>query len=466
MAEFIPSDNSYLGEPGHGHDEKPPSWMDKFGSAFAVLMLGIALFLASFSLILWNEYKTVEEVWRLNEGSRLVVSLGLDQPDSDTNGQLIHMTGKINTKDMLSDEMFYISANGVKMARVVEMYQWQEERGKVKDDAATDADKDKKAFTHTKIWSQKPVDSSKFKQQQGHVNPPMELFSSEYIANNVNVGGFVLTDPFIVQLNGYQDFPMTADTYAQINPDMVQYKLHGSEFYKGANPDVPDIGDVRVRYRIVKPGMVVSVIGMQNVDKIETYHTDYSAIKLLTEGKMDADTMLRREVNARDVGLIWELRFGGWFVLLVSISMALYSFNILSPVLPLVGGLVGYNNFEMSFFLSLAFTLMTVATAWISYRPAFAIGLMVLGASLIIVSTFLKKKQRKLSRAEKKQAKMEMIAERKAERQAVKDAKIAKKQGPVMEEAPEVREPEPKIEEPKADKPIPAKLKFFKAPKE
>lgn len=431
MAEFIPKDNLY---PEHRHEEKPPSWMDKFGVALIVLIVGIAMFLTSFSVLLWNEYKTVEEFWRLNEGSRLVVSLESDQPDSDTNGQLVHMTGKVNTKDVLSDEIFYISTKGVKLARIVEMYQWQEEKGK------DDEDESKKAVTHSKVWSQKPIISGKFKQQQGHVNPAMDMFSAEYVAANVNVGGFTLADAFIVQLSDYQDFVMTEETFAQINPDMAQFKLHGGMFYKGPNPEAPDIGDVRVRYQVVKPGKEVSVIGMQNVDKIETYHTDYSSIKLLTDGKVDADTMLRKEVNARDVSVVWQMRFGGWFMMMVSIGMALYAFEVLAPVMPMVGGLVGYNNYEMSFFLSLAFTLMTVATAWMSYRPGFGSGLMVLGASLIIVSTFLKKK------SQKQRVKEESKAIRKAEkRHAKKLAKQKKHQ--------------------KEQKGIPAKVKFIKARK-
>lgn len=432
MAEFVPSNNLYPGE-GEQPMERPPSWLHTFGAAFVVLMIAIAIFLASFALVLWNENKTVEETWRINEGSRMVVSLTSDKPDSDTNGQLIHMTGKISTKDILSDETFYISTRAVKLARVVEMYQWQEEKG-----GSDDADKDKRAASYTKVWSQRPVDSSKFRQQQGHQNPPMPLSSSEYTASNVNVGGFTLADPFILQMNDYQEFPMTPETYAQINPEMGEFVLHGTEFYKGPNPDAPDIGDMRVRYLIVKPGKEVSVLGMQNVDKIDTYHTDYSSIKLLADGKVDADTMLRREVNARDVNVVWQLRFGGWFVMMVSIGMALYSFAILKDVLPLVGGLVGYNNYEMSFFLSLAFTLMTVATAWIAYRPGFALGLLVLGGSLIIVSTFLKKK------SEKQIAKARAKAEKKM---AKREARMTRKQG-------------------KGQKAIPAGVKFIKAPKQ
>lgn len=446
MAEFIPGETLYAAEPEPGQEERQPNWVDRFGAAFAVLVLAVLLFLSSFALILLNENKTVEEVWRLSEGSRLVVSLASDQPDSDTNGQLIHMTGAINTRDVLSDELFYISANGVKMARVVEMYQWQEEPGGADEDARSA----RKTVHYAKIWSQKALDSSKFLQQQGHANPPMEIFSSEYVAGNVNVGGFILTPGFILQLNDYQDFPMTPDSYAKINPDMALFRLHQGMFYRGANPDMPEIGDVRVRYQLVKPGREVSVIGMQNLDKIETFHTDYSAIKLITDGKVDADTMLRREVNARDVALILQLRLIGWFVMLASIGMALSSFAVLAPVLPLVSRLVGYNNYELSFLLSLAVTLMTVATAWIAYRPAFATGLLVLGASLLIITTFLKKKTpAQLAAAEKKER---LRAQRKAHKRLARESAHAARRAGGKAAA-------------SADQGIPPAVKFLKAPR-
>ncbi|NBO18788.1 MAG: hypothetical protein EBV03_06105, partial [Proteobacteria bacterium] len=326
MSEFTPLNSDF--DPNDPHlivvEEKKPSFFDRFGAAFTLLVLAILLFLVAFGILFWNENKTVIETLRLSEGSRLVVSLQSDQPDSDNNGQLVHLTGKTNTQDILADELFYMSANAIKMLRIVEMYQWQEQP----DPGAGN----QSAVNYEKVWSTRPISSSKFKQVQGHNNPPMDLESNEYVAQNVTLGSFILSEGFILQLAGYEDYPLTAEDYAKINPEMAAFKYHQGGFYRGTNPDAPEVGDVRVRYKVLYPGKEVSVIGMQNLDRLETFHTDYSAIKMLTEGAIDADTMLRREVNARDVRMIWWLRFGGWIAMLASVWMALYSFGVLRNV--------------------------------------------------------------------------------------------------------------------------------------
>lgn len=379
-------------------EEKAPSWAHTFGWSFTQLMLALALFVMAFALLYWNENKTLLETLRLSEGSKLVVSLPSDQPDSDNNGQLVHVSGVVSTKDVLSDELFYLSANVIALNRIVEMYQWQEEGPQ---------DGEAGAVSYSKVWSKQPIVSSKFRQPQGHSNPKMELSSSSYVAENVFLGGFVLSDSFIAQLSGVEDYPLVEDDYVKINPDMSSFKLYRGMYYRGANPETPEIGDIRVRYTALKHGQTVSVVGMQNVDRIETFNTDYSAIKLLAPGVIDADTMLRQEVKARPVSDIWWLRFAGWSVMLVSIWMALGSFVVLHHIMPFVSGLVGYNKFEMSFFVSLAQALLTVAVAWVNYQAAFGLGLIVVSCSLMISTAFLQKESEKRAKKRKRSRKEE-----------------------------------------------------------
>jgi hypothetical protein len=398
MPEVFPSDNQVPELPEEHKLASPAkvTWVNRFGSAFAALFLAIFLFLASFALILWNEKQSVEESWRLNEGGRLVVPLSSDQPDGENNTQLIHVTGTLTTSDIVSDEIFYISVNAVKMQRVVEMYQWFEEESDGANEKAVSPEGSSHKYAYSKKWSARPVPSAKFAVPQGHSNPPMTLKGNEYVASQVKVGGFTLSLPFIDQLNDYQDYPMTPETFAKINPElMTDYKLNGSEFYMGADPSAPEVGDIRVRYRVVMPGTTVSVIGKQDGDKIETFHTDYSAIKIITEGKVDADTMFRKEANARDASLTWQLRIFSWMLMYISIVLALYPVKILSLVLPFIHALVGYNPWVLGFYVSLSLALITVAMAWINYRSALALGLLVMGCAVMIMTSFLKKKQPK-----------------------------------------------------------------------
>lgn len=486
MEDHSPPPDIFTPEDPHlmSHEEKKPSWVDKFGSSFGLLVIASLLFLSSFAIIFWNENKSVIENWRLSEATRLVVSLNSDTPDSDNNGQLVHVTGVAQTTDMLSDELFYMSASAIKLQRVVEMYQWQEDTTPVNGGSVS-------APAYIKVWSVNPIDSSKFKILQGHSNPAMEIRSNEYVAENVRVGGFTLAMPFITQFSKYEDYPMTPDDYSKINPEMSSFRYHKGIFYYGKNPDEPEVGDIRVRYRTVMPGREVSVIGMQDLDRMEEYHTDYSIIKLLSEERMDANTMLRRDANARDISVVWWLRFGGWVGMLVSIWLALSSFAVLWHVFPLLKGLVGYNNFEMSFFLSLALAQMTVAFAWFNFQFAFAVGLLVLSCSLVMATAFLKKQDERNQRKKKKRRKavdadvdevgenddglasdeseaieeerLQELPEEAIAQEAVSDEQTEELNSEDEQLAQEAEDDDDFVLAPVAKKPLPAKLRFIKS---
>lgn len=368
------------------HEEKRSGWMDKFGMAFGQMVLAIIIFLIAFAILFSNEERTVIETWRLNEGGRLVVPLSSDVPDSDNNGQLVHLTAKVTTREVLSDELFFMSAKAIKLRRIMEMFQWRE---------VEDAEG---SISYEKAWSQHKINSLKFKKVQGHNNPDVEFNNNEYVSHDVMIGRFNLSESHVLKLENFERYTLTQSDYMRINPEMGDYVLHENTFFKGDNPKAPEVGDLRVWYEVVKPGQEVSVIGLQNVDSIQPYNTDYNVIRVVDFGQVDADTMFRKEVKARDVSVIWWLRFAGWIGMLVSVWMMLNSFEVLHHIFPFIHRLVGYSNFELAFFASLSFVLLTIAFSWIHYQPAFGLGLIVLSTSLIVSTALLSKMQDKMDR--------------------------------------------------------------------
>ena len=51
-----------------------------------------------------------------------------DQIDAANEGKLIHVSGTSNATAPLADPEFDISTKGLRMARIAEMYQWEEEK--------------------------------------------------------------------------------------------------------------------------------------------------------------------------------------------------------------------------------------------------------------------------------------------------------------------------------------------------
>ena len=103
------------------------SWFDRLGSSFKGIGFGIALFIAGTVLLWWNEGDFVATGDALNEAHAITQELGdITKLDSSKNGQFVHATGPVETKDMLVDPVFGISVNAIRLERTVEFYQWVE----------------------------------------------------------------------------------------------------------------------------------------------------------------------------------------------------------------------------------------------------------------------------------------------------------------------------------------------------
>jgi hypothetical protein len=91
------------------------------------MILGIVFFIGSFPLLYLNEARAVRVDRGLREGSSNVLSVSDPSQVNPANDvKLIHLTGRADTEDVLSDPQFGISEKAIGLGRVVEMYQWVE----------------------------------------------------------------------------------------------------------------------------------------------------------------------------------------------------------------------------------------------------------------------------------------------------------------------------------------------------
>ena len=104
------------------------SWGSRLGGSIKGVIIGLALFVGGFPVLFWNEGNSVKTAKAIDEGEGACISVDSSaQVDAENEGKLVHMTGKADTKDVLSDAMFGVSATAIKLKREVEMYQWVEE---------------------------------------------------------------------------------------------------------------------------------------------------------------------------------------------------------------------------------------------------------------------------------------------------------------------------------------------------
>jgi tetratricopeptide (TPR) repeat protein len=84
-------------------------------------------------------------------------------------------------------------------------------------------------------------------------------------------------------------------------------------------------------------------------------------------------------------------------MLMMGIAMVLRPLSVIADVVPLVGNMVGTGTGILSFLIAAPFAFLTVAVAWLRYRPVIGISLLV-GSGVVAGLIFFLSKQGKKSR--------------------------------------------------------------------
>lgn len=366
------------------------SWFSRLGGAFKGILVGIVLFLVAFPLLFWNEGRAVKRYKTLKEGSGAVVSASADSVDPGNDGKLVHVSGPAETTAQLTDSEFGVDVNAIKLRRTVEMYQWVESVETKKKKKLGGGTETTRTYNYKKEWSEKLYPSTDFKKPDGHENPKdMAVNSTTQVADEVTVGAYKLSPSLVRSINTFERLPVKDDN---LTPTGITKKVvrHKDGYYVGDDPSNPQVGDLRITFRVVKP-CTVSLVAGQVKDTFEPYATEAGGtIELLQVGTHSAAAMFKAAQDSNKT-MTWILRFVGFAVMTAGLAMILSPLSVLADIIPFVGGIVATGTLIISLGVSLALSLATISVAWIFYRPMLAIALL---AVVAVVAVLLVMKQK------------------------------------------------------------------------
>ncbi|HRR33289.1 MAG TPA: TMEM43 family protein [Kiritimatiellia bacterium] len=376
-----------------------PNWLSRMGSSIKGVLVGAVLFLVAFPILFWNEGRAVKTAKGLSEGASAVVDIGIDAVDATNEGRLVHVSGRAETDETLSDETFGVAATALRLNRSVEIYQWVEHKD-VKREKKGDKTIETTTYTYKTEWCGQPVDSSGFK-ESGHDNPPvaMPFSSQEQVAKDVKLGAFRLTERHVKKIGGAKPFPFPQDFRLPATLPGGQY-LNGDIFIASslATNDVrqvatnPQIGDLRIRFSMVEPHDI-SLCEKQTGDTFSPWTaSNGKTFSLQEDGIVDAAAMFASAQRANKL-MTWVLRLIGFVVMLVGVRMILAPFSVLVDVIPVVRTIVSMGVGLIAFLVAAIGSLLVVAVAWFFFRPILSIALIVLAAACIVGLIMLKKKK-------------------------------------------------------------------------
>ena len=365
------------------------SWFSRLGNSVKNVFFGFIFIIGSIILLFWNEGRAVKTDQSLKEGAAAVVSVSAESTDPANEGKLIHFSGEARTPSILTDTDFGVGGSALKLRRIVETYQWEEDTKSDTKEKLGGGTETTTTYSYSQDWSDAIIDSSGFKESQTHQNPKSKKYENKnFIAQNVSVGSYVIPDDLLESLSGFQPFTITQEMLNSL-PYAMQEKLEliGNMIYvQTGDTTAPQVGDTRVRYEIITP-QPLSIISKQSQSTLTPYTTKNGrTISMIQLGSKSAKEMFEGAVAANNV-MTWVLRLVGTILMYAGLRMVFGVLPIVAAVIPFFGRVVGAGMSVVSGLLTIIGASITIAVAWIVYRPLIGIALLAvsaLGVGLLI----------------------------------------------------------------------------------
>jgi len=372
---------------------------------------GLIAFIAGTALLFWNEGNYVKTYKALNEAQDATIAVdSVAERDPALNGKVIHASARAETEDILRDPAFDVSVNAISLQRSVEYYQYEERSSTTTRDKIGGGEEKVTTYTYSADWQSEPINSSEFKdpKYQGSNFTLYQVQDQEQFAKNVSFGAYSLPDFFIESIPANEPVDVTLgeenqrkleeairqhprgprlpeDTNA-VAPAVVH--VQANTVYLGENPSAPKVGDLRITFSSAQP-QDVSIIGKVNGSTFGRYVAKSGkAISRLETGIVSAEEMFAH-AQAENTFLTWILRLVGVVLVCVGLRGIFGILEAIAKVLPFLGDIVGVGVSLVTGIIGLAWSLLWIAIAWLTYRPLIGVPLLVADVALVI---WLKKK--------------------------------------------------------------------------
>lgn len=395
------------------------NWFSRLGNSFKGIGTGILLIVAATVLLWWNEGRTVRTGDAIAEAQMVTEPIpSIDKIDSAFEGKMVYATGRAVTKDELTDPVFGVKVNAIKLRRKVEYYQWVEHSKSEKRTKLGGGEETVTTYTYSREWVNHPVDSQSFKQMMGHENKTrIQTEAVDWLAPNVTFGAYRFPAFLTRSIGGEKplDISLTDTQRAELqkaffapNASLDASQVVGQQgasmihtqtntIYVGREPGSPSIGDVRVTF-FETPAAEVSILAKVNGDTFVPFRaSNGNTFSRLSMGVQDMNSMFDA-AKSSNATMAWILRGLGVVLCIAGFGMIFAPLKVLADVIPLLGSIVGAGTGLVAGLLGSAWSLVIIAIAWIRFRPV--LGFCLLGAALtLVILLFIKGRMKKANPA-------------------------------------------------------------------
>lgn len=395
------------------------NWFSRLGNSFKGIGTGILLIVAATVLLWWNEGRTVRTGDAIAEAQMVTEPIpSIDKIDSAFEGKMVYATGRAVTKDELTDPVFGVKVNAIKLRRKVEYYQWVEHSKSEKRTKLGGGEETVTTYSYSAEWVDSPVNSQSFKKREGHENKTrINSENMSWLAPNVTFGAYRFPEFLSRSIGGEKalNLSLSDEQRAELqkaffapNTNLETSQVVGQQgasmihtqtntIYVGREPGSPSIGDVRVTF-FETPAAEVSILAKVNGDTFVPFRaSNGNTFSRLSMGVQDMNSMFDA-AKSSNATTAWLLRGLGVVLCIAGFGMIFAPLKVLADVIPLLGSIVGAGTGLVAGLLGSAWSLVIIAIAWIRFRPV--LGFCLLGAALtLVILLFIKGRMKKANPA-------------------------------------------------------------------
>lgn len=345
-------------------------WFSRIGGAIKGMLVGLILFIIGFPVLYKNEQNSVRNIRTIAEVGKTAAEVDPGQPDPALSGKLVHLTGETSTLEPLRDPIFAVQSAAVRLVREVEMYQWVEKKESTTRKKMGGGEETVTTYSYAKKWESGREDSSNF-HDKGYDNPEPAYAAEHIEADPVMVKKMRLSEDLTGQYANEQ--PLPVDVASLPGTLAGKFKaLPEGVLYMGADPQTPELGDLRIRFTH-HPNGPVSVIARQAGDSFEEWRSKAGkGVSWLHTGTHTVGEMCELESTKNSI-LTWVFRLVGFLCMFIGLSLFLNPLKVVADVLPIAGSVVGFGTMVLAGLSSFCFAVVTIAVSWIVVRPLAAI---------------------------------------------------------------------------------------------
>ncbi|KAL7556773.1 hypothetical protein ACA910_005216 [Epithemia clementina (nom. ined.)] len=377
------------------------SWGSRLKGSCGSVVFGVIVVFASIGALIWNESNLVAARKALDEGEYLVQELpSITVVDKTFDNRLVHLTGLARTSSLVEDPDFGVSLSStLKLQRSVEMYQWLRSKEVEQKKKAGGSVETITTYTYSQEWVNYLVDSSDFK--EGYENPTSMPFH-DFIdtADPITLGAFTLPKEVCDNINSYVPLstsPKLADipeATKSISSSIISV-YHNTGFYFGNGTDAsPKVGDVRVFFSQI-PAQNISIVARQTGNTFSRYKVSNGrTILIVKEGTFSADAMFEDANNTLTM-LTWLIRLGAFAAMWIALQLLAEPLVVFADVLPILGNCVEGITCAVSGLVAFTISLVTIAVAWLVFRPFFSLALLGVAGAIGFAVATLRRRSRK-----------------------------------------------------------------------